>query len=292
METEKIAFTMVLILGLCRIGACQVIDVNGDSQVGPHEAIAVSEQWKGPAVEANDHNHLGQTWRPDDEGRPLSIRGDFPDRGIVIPFKNHKQIFNSIPSAPLILENTSTNGSDLLLGGTLGIIRAVEEGESTLVLRANRDITVFLNEDGTGTPGVFAVRTNTGSLRGSISEAGDLGIARNANIGGNLDVQGDINGMKLDASHKKSRDVLDSFVIAGERPMHVFSGKVELDEEGEAEVQLPSGVSDSFDDFLYQLTPIGDPAPNLHIAEEIDEARFRISGGVPGKSVCWQVTGI
>jgi hypothetical protein len=45
-------------------------------------------------------------------------------------------------------------------------------------------------------------------------------------------------------------------------------------------------------DFRYQLTPIGGPAPNLHVAAEVKDNRFRIAGGTPELHVSWQVTGI
>jgi hypothetical protein len=44
-------------------------------------------------------------------------------------------------------------------------------------------------------------------------------------------------------------------------------------------------------DFRYQLTAVGAPAPNLHIAQEIQNRTFRI-GGVGGMKVSWQVTGV
>jgi hypothetical protein len=40
------------------------------------------------------------------------------------------------------------------------------------------------------------------------------------------------------------------------------------------------------------LTPIGSPAPNLYVADEVANNRFRICGGRPGGRVSWQVTGI
>jgi hypothetical protein len=45
-------------------------------------------------------------------------------------------------------------------------------------------------------------------------------------------------------------------------------------------------------DFRYQLTPIGAPAQGLYVAEEINQNRFKIAGGVPGGKVSWQVTGV
>jgi hypothetical protein len=44
--------------------------------------------------------------------------------------------------------------------------------------------------------------------------------------------------------------------------------------------------------FRYQLTAIGQPAPNLYIAEEVQDNRFKIAGGEPGMKISWQVTGI
>jgi hypothetical protein len=45
-------------------------------------------------------------------------------------------------------------------------------------------------------------------------------------------------------------------------------------------------------DFRYQLTAIGAAAPNLHIAQEIQNHSFRIGGGAAGMKVSWQVTGV
>jgi len=41
----------------------------------------------------------------------------------------------------------------------------------------------------------------------------------------------------------------------------------------------------------YQLTALGGAAPNLHVAEEISENRFKIAGGDEGTKICWQITG-
>jgi hypothetical protein len=57
-------------------------------------------------------------------------------------------------------------------------------------------------------------------------------------------------------------------------------------------VVLPDYVEALNATFRYQLTSIGGSAPNLHVAEEITNNRFKIAGGVPGKEVHWQVTGV
>jgi hypothetical protein len=74
--------------------------------------------------------------------------------------------------------------------------------------------------------------------------------------------------------------------------MNIYNGNVVLDENGEAWVELPVWFDALNVDYRYQLTPIGGPGPNLHIAQRIEENRFKIAGGTAGLEVSWQVTGI
>ena len=74
--------------------------------------------------------------------------------------------------------------------------------------------------------------------------------------------------------------------------MNIYNGTVELNAEGRASVELPTYFDALNRDFRYQLTAIGAPAPNLHIASEVLENRFEIAGGSPGLKVSWLVTGI
>jgi hypothetical protein len=73
---------------------------------------------------------------------------------------------------------------------------------------------------------------------------------------------------------------------------NVYDGVAVLDANGEAAVMLPDWFEALNAGFRYQLTPVGTPAPQLHVADEIAHAQFRIAGGVPGQRVCWQVTGV
>src|SRR5919197_3648714 len=50
---------------------------------------------------------------------------------------------------------------------------------------------------------------------------------------------------------------------------NVYDGVVSLNDKGEAEIELPDWFGALNKDFRYQLTAIGAPGPNLHIAEEI-----------------------
>ncbi len=72
---------------------------------------------------------------------------------------------------------------------------------------------------------------------------------------------------------------------------NVYSGNVVLDSQGEAVVNLPAWVEALCEDFRYQLTCVGRPAP-VYVADEVADNRFRIAGGPAGHKVSWQLTGI
>jgi hypothetical protein len=44
-------------------------------------------------------------------------------------------------------------------------------------------------------------------------------------------------------------------------------------------------------EFRYQLTPIGGPASNLHVAQEIRGGKFKIAGGTSKLRVSWHIGG-
>jgi hypothetical protein len=73
---------------------------------------------------------------------------------------------------------------------------------------------------------------------------------------------------------------------------NVYDGVLVLDSTGEAWVELPDWFEALNESFRYQLTAIGAPGPNLHVAERISGNRFMIAGGEPGMEVSWQVTGV
>jgi hypothetical protein len=74
--------------------------------------------------------------------------------------------------------------------------------------------------------------------------------------------------------------------------MNIYNGIAVLDSKGEAKVTLPDWFEALNKEFRYQLTPIGAPAPNIYIAEEVKDNQFRIAGGKANSKVSWQVTGI
>jgi hypothetical protein len=92
----------------------------------------------------------------------------------------------------------------------------------------------------------------------------------------------------LDPAHKY---LYHSFVESPDMK-DIYDGIITLDDDGKASVELPEWFEALNKDFRYQLTPVGAPAPNLHIAEEVSGHHFKIAGGPKGLKVSWQVTGI
>lgn len=74
--------------------------------------------------------------------------------------------------------------------------------------------------------------------------------------------------------------------------LNLYDGIVALDASGQATVTLPDYFQALNQDFRYQLTPVGSPAPGLYVAKKIEGNTFRIAGGLPHAEVSWQVTGI
>jgi hypothetical protein len=68
-----------------------------------------------------------------------------------------------------------------------------------------------------------------------------------------------------------------------------YRGNVELDANGEATVELPEYFEEININFSYHLTPVGAPAPNLYISEEVSGNSFKIAGGNAGMKVSWTV---
>jgi len=82
-----------------------------------------------------------------------------------------------------------------------------------------------------------------------------------------------------------------SFVESSEMK-NLYDGVVVCDGNGEATVSLPDWFEALNENVCYQLTPIGVPAPSLHISEELQSNQFKIAGGSAGLKVSWQVSGV
>jgi hypothetical protein len=113
---------------------------------------------------------------------------------------------------------------------------------------------------------------------------------------GNLNVAGAITAgvkdFKIDHPLDPTNKYLYHGSVESSEMMNIYTGNAILDNSGEGVVSLPKWFEALNRDFRYQLTAIGAPAPNLHIAQEIANHQFIIAGGAPGMKVSWQVTGV
>jgi hypothetical protein len=112
----------------------------------------------------------------------------------------------------------------------------------------------------------------------------------NVNVTGTLSKGGGT--FRIDHPLDPENKYLQHSFVESPDMMNVYNGNITLDANGEAVVELPEYFEVLNKDFRYQLTAIGGPAPNLHIAERIYENRFIIAGGEPFMEVSWQVTGV
>jgi hypothetical protein len=143
-----------------------------------------------------------------------------------------------------------------------------------------------------------ALRADTGSPFSPIGRAGLF--FGGVEIGGGLLVTGKIEkqggGFRVDHPRDPANKYLNHSFVESSDMKNVYDGVAQLGEDGTAWVDLPEwfeALNGDFrnGEFRYQLTPVGGAAPNLHVAEEIYENRFKIAGGEGGMKVCWQVTG-
>jgi len=109
-------------------------------------------------------------------------------------------------------------------------------------------------------------------------------------VGGTLTAG--VKDFKLDDPLDPANKYLVHASVESSEMMNIYTGNTVLDAEGAAVIELPRWFSVLNHDFRYQLTSIGAPGPNLYVAEEIVENRFKIAGGHPGAKVSWQVTGV
>jgi len=124
-----------------------------------------------------------------------------------------------------------------------------------------------------GTPGL------AGSFTGDVA------------ISGNLTVAG-TKSFRIDHPLDPANKYLYHAAVESSEVLDFYTGNVVLDENGEATVQFPDWFEALNRDFRYQLTAVGAAAPNLHIAQTIQDHKLRITGGSAGLQVSWQVTAV
>jgi hypothetical protein len=108
-------------------------------------------------------------------------------------------------------------------------------------------------------------------------------------VTGNLSASG-AKPFRIDHPLDPESKYLYHYALESPEVLNLYRGTVVLDAGGEGWTALPSYFQSINRDFTYQLTAVGAPMPNLHVAKKIAGTTFKISGGVPGKEVSWQVT--
>ena len=113
---------------------------------------------------------------------------------------------------------------------------------------------------------------------------------------GNVQVNGTVfksaSTFRIDHPLDPANKYLYHSIVESPDMKNIYDGITTLDENGKATVSLPDWFDAVNQDFRYQLTAVGAPAPNLHVAREMTGHQFAIAGGVKGLKVSWQVTGI
>lgn len=181
-------------------------------------------------------------------------------------------------------QGRSPNGAGVYGQGLIGVY-----GTSTTNTGVSGNSTSGFGTQGASTTGIGVVGVSQSGRAGLFQ--GDVDVYGHFSVIGNLGVINGNKSFKIDHPlEPQNKYLLHNAVESSERK-NVYDGIAQLDEDGAAWVDLPEWCEALNGDFRYQLTAVGGPAPNLHVAEEIYENRFKIAGGEGGMKVCWQVTG-
>jgi hypothetical protein len=139
-------------------------------------------------------------------------------------------------------------------------------------------------------------------LAGVTGNGGFVGVLGNSDVGGfgvasltGILALGDLTaiGVKaftIDHPQDPENKYLRHFAIESNEVLNMYRGNAILDQNGEAEVEMPSYFDSINKDFSYQLTAVGAPAPGIYVSQELVNGKFKIAGGSAGQKICWQVT--
>ena len=207
-------------------------------------------------------------------------------------------------SAGVIGANVSNNGCDGVQGR--GFSGDGVAGESTngqgVTGHSNSGLGVFGSSD--CSDAVVGYKESANGIAGSFSNitfaaSRFIRVIYNqaAAFWGNVEITGGLSvtgtkSFKIDHPLDPANKFLYHSAVESSEMKNVYDGVATLDANGRATVELPKWFQALNKAFRYQLTPIGKPAPGLHILEEISNNRFRIGGGIARMKVSWQVTGV
>lgn len=136
----------------------------------------------------------------------------------------------------------------------------------------------------------FTPPTEAYGLGPAITLAGNAKFLRNIAV---LDKLSKGSGtFVIDHPQKPRTHLLYHSFVESPEVKNLYDGIAQLDENGEAIIQLPDYFEALNKDFRYQYFPLDQSMPNLHVKEEVKNNQFVLGGGKPGGRVSWQITGI
>jgi hypothetical protein len=214
------------------------------------------------------------------------------------------------------VEGSSPGGTAVYGNGILGVFGQGNQGGSGVYGNSSTGAGVF-GQSGSG-DAVYGTSTSgtgvhgVGSGVGVFGEAGSYGVIARGSVGiyaaptsgntiaglfgGNVQINGNLTkssgSFKIDHPLDPGNKYLYHSFVESPDMKNIYDGTVTLDEKGEAVVPMPDYFGALNQDFRYQLTAIGAPAPNLYVAQKMTDNHFKVAGGKPGMEVSWQVTGI
>ncbi len=177
-----------------------------------------------------------------------------------------------IGATPLGVIGDSSTGIAIMAASDAGFPLVVENG-------GTKDA-VFVYAEGGGYP--LVAQGNSGYL--VLDEFGNLSVTGA--------IVGAVKDFRIDHPLDPANKYLSHASIESSEMKNLYDGVAVLDASGSATVSLPDWFEAVNGDFRYQLTAIGAPGPNLHIAQEVSNGHVTIGGGQPGMKVSWQITGV
>jgi hypothetical protein len=176
-----------------------------------------------------------------------------------------------------------------------GVMTSLVGGPRATAVRGENQATsgfgigVWGSHDGSGW-GVYGTTPNGNAIYGSSLDGHAGFFDGRVQIIGTL--QKSAGSFTIDHPLDPENKTLSHSFVESPDMMNIYNGNATIGADGTAIVTMPEWFDALNRDFRYQLTPIGAPGPDLHIAQEISGNTFRIGGGTPGMRVSWQVTGI
>jgi hypothetical protein len=174
--------------------------------------------------------------------------------------------------------------------GVYGINEDLTIGEGVVGTGYNGVLGYTTADDGVGVYGWNAAAAGPGIGVGVVGEAFDLVTDWGLFAIGDIGATG-VKFFVIDHPEDPANKTLKHFCIESDEPVLLYRGTEVVDVNGEVTITLPDYVDMINVEYSYTLTSVGGPAPNLHVAEEIAQGKFKVGGAAANKKVSWVVYG-